>query len=123
MQRLSALLAILCVLPLSACNGRVASRTIVAGGDAQRGGVAIRNIGCGACHAIPGIEGANGKVGPPLDNIGERMFIAGIMPNTPSNMTAWLMMPQSIVPGNAMPNLGLNAHEARDIAAYLYTLR
>ncbi|QXX74103.1 cytochrome c family protein [Methylovirgula sp. HY1] len=123
MQRLSALLAILCVLPLSACDGRFASRTIVVGGNPQRGAAAIRNVGCGICHAIPGIEGANGKVGPPLDNIGQRMFIAGIMPNTPDNMVVWLMTPQSIVPGNAMPNLGLNAHEARDIAAYLYTLR
>jgi cytochrome c2 len=32
-------------------------------------------------------------------------------------------MPQRIVPGNAMPDMGLNERQARDIAAYLYTLQ
>jgi cytochrome c len=32
-------------------------------------------------------------------------------------------MPQSIEPGTAMPNLGVSDGRARDIAAYLYTLR
>lgn len=123
MQRLRLLLVVLLVVPLSACNSSGASPSIVAGGNAHRGGKIIRTVGCGTCHAIPGIEGADGTVGPPLDNIGERMFIAGVMPNTPGNMIAWLEAPQSIVPGNAMPNLDLNDREARDIAAYLYTLR
>lgn len=34
----------------------------------------------------------------------------------------WLRDPQSVVPNNAMPDLGLNEQQARDIAAYLYTL-
>jgi cytochrome c len=51
------------------------------------------------------------------------MIIAGVLANTPDNMTAWLMAPQSIVAGNAMPNMGLDRKDARDVAAYLYTLR
>jgi len=38
-------------------------------------------------------------------------------------LMTWLKVPQSVVPGNAMPNMELNDHDARDVAAYLYTLR
>jgi cytochrome c2 len=92
-------------------------------GDPHRGARLIHQFGCGSCHMIPGIEGADGLVGPPLEHIGERTIIAGLLPNTPENMQTWLMNPQAIVPGNAMPNMELNDNEAKDVAAYLYTLR
>jgi cytochrome c1 len=38
-------------------------------------------------------------------------------------LITWLRDPQAIVPGNAMPNMGLQDQQARDIAAYLYTLQ
>jgi len=95
----------------------------VPGGDPRIGAALIGQKGCGACHSIPGIAGARGLVGPPLDNIADRLIIAGKLANTPDNMTAWLMSPQTIVPGNAMPNIGLDYGSARAIAAYLYTLR
>jgi cytochrome c2 len=93
------------------------------GGDPHRGARIIARLGCGGCHSIPGIAGARGLVGPPLDNIGDRTIIAGLLPNTPDNMIAWLKSPQSIVPGNAMPNMELDDNDARDIAAYLFRLR
>jgi cytochrome c len=37
-------------------------------------------------------------------------------------MITWLRNPQSFVPNNAMPNMGIDQQQARDIAAYLYTL-
>jgi cytochrome c2 len=55
--------------------------------------------------------------------MGSRIYIAGVLRNTPDNMIAWLRNPQAIVPGNAMPNMGLDGEQARDIAGYLYTLR
>jgi cytochrome c1 len=61
-------------------------------------------------------------VGPPLDHMGRRVFIAGLLRNTPENMVRWLRFPQRIVPGNAMPDMGLTERQARDITAYLYTL-
>ncbi len=94
----------------------------VPGGNAQHGAELVTNNGCGACHQIPGIRSGVGKAGPPLNGIAGRTVIAGVMPNTPANMIAWIENPQAIVPGNAMPNLGLNDNEARDIAAFLYTL-
>ena len=35
---------------------------------------------------------------------------------------AWLLDPGAISPGSAMPALGLSEAEARDAAAYLFTL-
>ena len=93
------------------------------GGNAQRGAAMIKDYGCGSCHQIPGVADANGLVGPPLSNIGERVYIAGMLRNTPDNLIFWLRHPQQIVPGNVMPDMGMTAPDARDIATYLYTLR
>ena len=41
----------------------------------------------------------------------------------PENMIRWLIDPQAVEPGTAMPNLGMSEADARHIAAYLYTLR
>jgi cytochrome c2 len=43
--------------------------------------------------------------------------------NNPNNMIAWLRNPQGIVPGNAMPDMGMSEADARAVAAYLGTLR
>lgn len=91
--------------------------------DAHRGAKLISSYGCGGCHEVPGVDGAQGVVGPPLQEFGRRVYVAGMMRNTPDNLMSWLKDPQAIVPGNAMPNLGVDDRDARDIAAYLYTLQ
>ena len=93
------------------------------GGNVQRGADLIKDYGCGSCHQIPGVADANGLVGPPLANIGDRVYIAGMLRNTPDNLMLWLRHPQRVVPGNVMPDMGMTAPDARDIATYLYTLR
>lgn len=116
--------ALLVVLIAAACrhqDDRTARE--LTGGEPSRGRVAIRSYGCGACHTVPGVRGATGLVGPPLTNIGDRMYLAGQLPNTPDNMKRWIRTPQTVEPGTAMPDLGVNEPDARDIAAYLYTLR
>lgn len=92
-------------------------------GDPQAGAKIITREACGSCHQIPGIPLANGNVGPPLDRIGGRMVIVGTLPNSAQNMVRWLRSPQSVAPGNAMPDMGLSEQQARDVAAYLYRLR
>jgi cytochrome c len=92
-------------------------------GDARRGAELIQQFGCGGCHVVPGVGGAHGDVGPPLTRFGERIYIAGMLRNTPPNLVRWLRDPQGVVPGNAMPNMGITEAQARDMAAYLYTLR
>jgi cytochrome c2 len=109
---------------LAAC-GRGATEEILqrtAIGDAHHGARMIRSSGCGSCHSIPGIRGAHGHVGPPLGEFAERDFIAGRVPNTPDNLVQWLENPPSIEPATAMPVIGLGESDARDIAAYLYSL-
>jgi cytochrome c1 len=125
MQRSSNLaLATAAMLCLAGCDGSGENAaTLSVAGDPSHGAVLIGQLGCGTCHMIPGIAGAKGLVGPPLEHIGSRTIIAGLLPNTPENMQAWLKNPQAIVPGNAMPNMELKDDEAQDVAAYLYTLR
>jgi cytochrome c2 len=95
----------------------------LASGSPAHGAALIAAKGCGACHTIPGIGGANGLVGPPLTLMGRRTFVAGLLRNTPQNLAAWVFEPQRFVPGNAMPSTGLTESEALDVAAYLETIR
>ena len=44
-------------------------------------------------------------------------------PNDPHHLVRWVMTPQEMKPGTAMPDLGLSEQQARDVAAYLYTLQ
>jgi cytochrome c oxidase assembly factor CtaG len=106
---------------LSGCGRAQAS--VVQGGDAERGRQTIEAMGCGACHVVGGVPGARGEVGPPLSGVAGRAIIGGVLPNTPDNMMAWIEDPPSFAPRTAMPNLGVTPQAARDIVAYLYTLR
>jgi cytochrome c2 len=94
----------------------------VRGGDPAAGAHDISSLGCGGCHVIPGITGADGTVGPPLTDFGHRGFIAGELSNNPPNLMRWLRDPKGVEPGTDMPDLGVDPTQARDIAAYLYTL-
>ncbi len=113
---------------LSSCDNLSDSRVhaayiTTAGGDARAGRGAIRKYGCYACHTIDGVPGAHGLVGPPLDGIGNREFIAGELPNTPQNLMRWIQHPRQVEPHTVMPEMGVSEQDSRDIAAYLYTLR
>ena len=95
----------------------------VPGGSAERGAAVIQEVGCGTCHTIPGIRSARGMVGPPLTSWARRSFIAGNLPNEPEGLMRWIMDAPSVEPGTAMPDLDVTPAQARDVAAYLYTLR
>ena len=88
-------------------------------GDPRRGEAALGRYGCGACHVIPGLARASGKVGPPLTDFAERSYIAGNVFNTPNNLVAWIRRPDSVEPGTVMPTLGVTEQDARDMSAYL----
>jgi cytochrome c len=119
---------LLCVLVLllPACvedNIRTVRHREVAVGEAARAEAAFRNYGCIGCHVIPGIRGADSYVGPPLTRWAERRYIVGRLPNETDNLVTFLVNPQMVKPGSAMPATGISTEEARDVAAYLYTLR
>jgi cytochrome c oxidase subunit 2 len=93
-------------------------------GNPQQGQMLVAQKGCGACHIIPGVPGAVGTVGPTLAGVATRNPIAGSVPNTgPNDLKAWVMNPQALKPGTAMPNLALTDAEGAHIVAFLETLR
>jgi cytochrome c len=103
---------------------RIAAKAVaMTGGDPDRGRADIKRRGCGGCHQIPGVAGAKGSVGPPLTKFATRVYIAGRLNNTPDQLTSWIGHPHGVDPKTAMPEMGVGAAEARDIAAYLYTLQ
>lgn len=95
----------------------------IAGADAELGRRIIASIECGVRHRIPGVAGAVGIVGPPLDAFASRQFIAGVAPNQPWIQVQRVKDAPSIAPRTGMPELPLTAEEARHVAAYLSTLR
>jgi cytochrome c len=108
----------------SACDRRYEQTVVeITGGTPDRGRDAIRAHGCATCHTIPGIRGADGLVGPSLERIASRVYLAGRIQNTPSNMIHWVRFPKQVDPETAMPQMEISEQEGRDITAYLYTLR
>lgn len=107
---------------LAACSDLPPPAPVVAG-DIESGRLLLRQYGCGACHAIPGVATADGTVGPPLDRIARRVYLAGSLPNTPANLAQFIRDPQSAKPQTTMPDLGVGERHATDMVAYLYTLR
>jgi cytochrome c len=113
----------LVVIALLGACGRQSPRSLIVDGDPDRGKEQIVAYGCGSCHVIPGVTGAHGLLGPPLTQFANRAYIAGEVPNNEDFLVQWISVPQSIEPGTVMPNLGVSNAQARDIAAYLYTLK
>jgi cytochrome c len=83
----------------------------------------MRHYGCAGCHTIPGVAGADGLAGPPLSSLSQRVYIGGVLPNTPDNLLAWIVDPRAANPRTAMPVTGIADQDARDVAAYLYSVR
>ena len=91
------------------------------GGDPGRAPALIRRYGCAGCHTIPGIPGGDGQVGGPLADIRQRVYVGGVLANSPDNLIQWIVAPQTYSPRSAMPATGISQAEARDVATYLYS--
>ena len=98
---------------LSSCSGK----------QADAGRAALQRFECGACHVIPGVAGARGQVGPPLDNYSRRVYIAGKLPRDEALLARWIADAPSLSPGTAMPKIDMTQAEARAMAAWLYRRR
>lgn len=122
-RRLACLLG--CALLASACDRRdmpvppASSATL---GNAERGQRLLAQFQCGACHQIPDVPAARSYVGPSLANLGRQSYIAGQFANQPETLVRWIVDPQAMLPGTAMPAMGVSPDQARDMAAYLYGL-
>jgi mono/diheme cytochrome c family protein len=69
---------------------------------------------CNACH-IADYKTDKGYVGPALAGVGNRL--------TPVWTYEWLKDPNALRPGTIMPNFALKDDEARDLTAFLMTLK
>jgi cytochrome c len=126
-MRVSGALPLL-LLVLAACDSHVRGAeareaAAITGGDPARAPALMRTYGCASCHTIPGVDGANALVGPPLTHMASRAYIGGVLPNSPDNLMRWIRDPKGVDSLTAMPNTGVSESDARHIAAYLYTLR
>ena len=124
MTRTLALLLALACAGCSASGDRLSMEQAaqLTGGNPRLGPAKMRSYGCATCHTVPGVVGADSRVGPPLAGIAGRMYIAGVLTNTPQHLVEWIRDPQKADSLTAMPNTGVTERDARDIAAYLYTL-
>jgi len=87
---------------------------------ARRGRLLLWQYGCGTCHEIKGVVGAVGKVGPPLNGLKERVYIAGLLPNTPDNLARWIRHPRDFDPRTGMPDMGVSEAQVRDMVTFLH---
>ena len=113
--------SLIIAMTLAGCNEPQDERVMI--GDPEAGHVIVIRQACGYCHTIPDVPNSNGQVGPTLAHFASRRFVAGLLANEPAELVHWLRAPQAVLKGNAMPNMGLSEQDARDVAAYLYTLK
>lgn len=120
---LRSLLVVAAVGLFAGACGQDRSRLVnLPGGDPPRGQELIGRVGCGACHTIPGVEWPQGTVGPSLRGFANRGLIAGRFPNEPETLALWVRNAPALIPETGMTPMPLTEEEARDVAAYLYTL-
>jgi len=81
------------------------------------------SVACISCHTVRGTP-ANGVFGPDLTHVMSRATLgAGVAPNTPENLRAWVNDPASLKPGALMPAMKLSNDQLDKLVAYLATLR
>lgn len=81
--------------------------------DADRGkNLYSQKYGCQSCHIL---NGKGGYVGPPLDNVGNRL--------KPGWIYNWLKNPQKYKPETIEPRAGMSDKDAMDITSYLMSLK
>lgn len=107
---------------VGACADKTAPPRPIVGADPSRGVAIMQEVGCGACHAIPGVDWPRGTVGGPLKGFAARPLVAGRFPNQPDTLVIWLRDAPSLSPATGMPAMPITDAQARDVAAYLYTL-
>ena len=125
-MRSSAMALIAVVACVASCNGRDAVReeaVTLTGGDPDKGMAAIGRYGCGSCHDIPGIRSARGTVARRSEGLPPAPNLAGRLSNTLANTMQWIQHPQHVERGTTMPEMNVTVDDARDITAFLYTLR
>ncbi len=91
--------------------------------ESRTGRDVFTSVACISCHTVRGTPG-NGVFGPDLTHLMSRATIgAGVAPNTPENLRAWVNDPAALKPGARMPAMKLSNDQLDQLVAYLVTLR
>ncbi len=102
-------------------EGRKSSGTVSRGGDPASGKELVETIGCKGCHVIGDDDrmrvarGFSFDIAPELTRAGSKL--------DPDWLFRWIKNPREYRPTTPMPNLRLSDREARDIVAYIMTLK
>lgn len=104
------------------CSAPMSRSQQVGAGEPEIGRRLIVDYGCVGCHVVPGIDTQPAYVGPPLDHWGKRSYIAGSLTNNEENLVRWLVDPQAVEQGTAMPDLDVSEQDAVNISAYLLSV-
>ena len=117
------LISLLALAGPAACADKTDLPRGLAGADPAKGLAVIERVGCASCHAVPGVRWPVGVVAAPLDGFGSSPLISGRLPNQPDVLVRFVRDAPSLDPQTGMPPMPLSEEEARDVAAYLYSLR
>jgi cytochrome c oxidase subunit 2 len=105
--------------------GQQAPSAVPTPGGPAEAGVGVFLANCTGCHAIAGLEDANGNPitangGPDLTHFASRECFAGCMlETTDENLRRWLENPPVVKAGSWMPDYGLSEQEIDQLIAYL----
>lgn len=91
------------------------------GGDAAKGKTVFQTSGCLGCHTVKEGDRTVGPAEKPRYNVPDLSRIAE--KTTPEWLYAWVRDPRHYYPDTRMPDLRLSDEEARDVTAYLATLK
>lgn len=114
---------IFCLSLIAACDGPPETSPQLDSADGARGRQLVTAYGCAACHSFPDIRFPRGGLGPSLDGFADQGLIAGRLPNQPGPLMLFVRNAPAYVPDGAMPATPMSDQDARDVAAYLLTLR
>jgi cytochrome c oxidase subunit 2 len=93
------------------------------GALSKAGAALFQNMTCGNCHSIAGTPDT-ASIGPNLTHLASReTILSGMLPNTRSNLEAWITNPQKIKPGARMPDFLLSQGDVDKLVAYLEDLK
>jgi cytochrome c oxidase subunit 2 len=89
----------------------------------KRGQTVFLSSPCILCHTIEGTL-AQARMAPDLTHLASRATIAaGTLPNSRGNLGGWILDPQGVKPGVAMPPTALGASDLHALLAYLESLQ
>ncbi len=92
-----------------------------AGGSAEKGKEHFENFGCKACHVIGDDERVRNARGSSYDIAPELTHAAGKL--HPDWIFDWIKNPRHYNPTTKMPSLRLTDQEARDLVAFIMTMK